>query len=407
MTCHCAEYLRDRPCPTALVCLGCMGRNNCSQPHVSKPLIRAFRYPLRPTRAQEIVLTAWLGQCCDLYNAALQERRDAWKKQRASITHYDQTKSLTEWRRSDADGAAGSVHVQRSALSRVESVFKAFFRRCKSGEKPGFPRFKSKRRYDSFSVPGGEIKLSGARLTLPKLNDLKVHMYRPLQGKVLYVTVRRETDGKWSVSFACDIGAAPPLVSPKTVVGIDVGLKSLAVTSDGEVFDNLRAAERGATKLARAQRIQARRKKGSRSRERARIAVARAHRHVSNQRLDHARKTAAALVSRYDVIAHEDLRIADMSRGLFSKGINDAGWGVLLHAIVCKAESAGKHVVAVDPKHTSQACSRCGVLVPKDLSVRVHDCPHCGLRIDRDHNAAINIQALGRSAVPEPPARAA
>jgi putative transposase len=370
-------------------------------------MIRTFRYPLRPTAAQEAVLLGWLGQCCDLYNAALQERRDAWRKQRASVSYNAQTKGLTEWRRSDPAGAAVPVEVQRSAIARVDKAFKAFFRRCKAEQSPGFPRFRSKRRYDSFSTPGDKVRLDGSLVSLPKLTGLKVHLYRPLRGTVLQVTVRREAGGKWSVSFACDLGAAPPLVAPDRVVGIDLGLKSLVVTSEGEVFENLRAAERGAAKLARAQRVLARRKRGSRSRERARVAVARAHKHVANQRLDHARKTAASLVDRYDVIAHEDLRVADLSRGLFSKGINDAGWGVLLHCIASKAESAGKRVVAVDPRGTSQRCSGCGAVVPKDLRTRVHDCPHCGLSMDRDHNAAVNIQALGRSAVPEPLNRAA
>jgi putative transposase len=370
-------------------------------------VIRTYRYPLRPTVAQESVLLGWLGQCCDLYNAALQERRDAWKKQRVSIGKYDQFKRLAEWRQSDLDARAVPSEVQRSALARVGKAFDAFFRRCKAGEKPGYPRFRSKRRYDSFAVPGEKTRLAGDRLTLPKLANLKVHLYRPLRGTPLQVTVRREAGGKWSVSFACEIGAAPPLVAPDRVVGIDLGLKSLVVTSEGEVFENLRATERGAAKLARAQRVLARRKRGSRSRERARVAVARAHHRVANQRLDHARKTAASLVGRYDVVAHEDLRVADMSRGLFAKGINDAGWGLLLHCIASKAESAGKRVVAVDPRGTSQRCSACGAVVPKDLRTRVHDCPRCGLVIDRDHNAAVNIRALGRSAVTHPPALAA
>ena len=364
-------------------------------------MIRAFRYPLRPSAAQETVLLVWLGQCCDLYNAALQERRDAWKKQRVSVGYNAQTKSLTEWRRSDPDGAAVPVDVQRTALRRVDFAFMAFFRRCKAGRLPGFPRFKSRRRYDSFSVPGTWSKMDGPRLTLPKLANVKVHLYRPLRGKILQATVRREAGGKWSVSFACDLGAAPPLVSPETVVGIDVGLKTLAVTSDGGVIENPRHAAVGAAKLARAQRVAARRKRGSRSKERARIQVAKAHARIRNQRLDYARKTAAALVSRYDVVAHEDLNIAGMTRSMLGGSINNAGWGILLRCIALKAESAGKHVVAVDPRHTSQTCSRCGALVPKDLGVRVHDCPHCGLRIDRDWNAAINICALGRSAVSE------
>lgn len=309
-------------------------------------MIRTFRYPLHPTVAQEAVLLSWLGQCCDLYNAALQERRDAWRKQHVNVGHYDQYKSLTEWRGSDPGARAVPAWVQRSPLDRVDLAFKSFFRRCKAGQTPGYPRFRSKKRYDSFTVP--DAKVVGNRVSLPKLPSIRFNQYRPLQGRILTVTVRRDSVGSWWVSFTCDLGAAPPKVEPVSVVGIDVGLKSLAVTSDGEVIENQRYSAVSAEKLARAQRILARRKRGSRSRERARVQVAKAHRHVQNQRLDCARKVAVSLVSKYDVIAHEDLQIRAMSRGLFAKGIHDAGWGVLLHCISCKAESAGKHVVAVD-----------------------------------------------------------
>jgi putative transposase len=301
----------------------------------------------------------------------------------------------------DPDGAAVPAWVQRSALRRVDLAFKAFFRRCKAGQTPGFPRFRSKRRYDSFDMP--EARVAGKTVAIPKIGPVKFHQYRPLRGTVLRVTIRREGEAWW-VCFACDLGSAPEKAAPVSIVGIDVGLKSLAVTSDGDVVDNPRHAAKAAARLARAQRIVARRKRGSKSRKRAVALVARHHAHVKNQRLDHARKTAAWLVSRYDVIAHEDLNIAGLGRSALSGHIQNAGWGILLHAIACKAEEAGKHVVAVDPRHTSQTCSGCGVLVPKDLSVRVHDCPHCGLRMDRDHNAAVNICALGRSAVPWPDA---
>lgn len=369
-------------------------------------LIRTFRYPLRPTAAQEATLDAWRRQCCDLYNAALQERRDAWRKQRVSRNYYHQQSGLTEWRQSDPDGAAVPVWVQRSALRRVDLAFKAFFRRVKAGQTPGFPRFKSKKRYSSFSIDGNldAIRVDGSRVALPKIGPVKFHQYRPLRGRVLRVTVRCDATGKWWIAFTCDLGAAPEKVAPVSIVGIDVGLKSLAVTSDGAVVDNPRHAAKAAAKLARAQRVAARRRRGSKSKRRAAIAVAKCYARVKNQRLDHARKAAAWLVSRYDVIAYEDLNIAGLGRSALSGHIQNAGWGILLHAIACKAESAGKHVVAVDPRHTSQTCSGCGVLVPKDLSVRVHDCPHCGLRMDRDHNAARNVMALGRSAVPWPEA---
>lgn len=351
-----------------------------------------------------MTLLHWLEQCCDLYNAALQERRDAWNKQRVAVSRIDQQKGLAEWRRSDPDGAAVSSDVQRSALARVEKTFKAFFERVQTGKTPGFPRFRSKSRYGSFSVPGTHVHLEGDRVLLPKLPGIKVHLYRPLRGRPLQVSVRRCADRRWFISFACDIGEAPPKVAPESIVGIDLGLKSLVFTSDGEAVKNPRHALHGAERLARAQRVLARRKRGSKSRERARVQVARAHAHVRNQRLDHARKVAASLVSRYDVISHEDLNVFGLARSALASSVNRAGWGILLHCIACKAEEAGKHVVAVDPRGTSQRCSGCGETVQKALSERAHDCPHCGLRMNRDHNAAVNICALGRSAVPWPEA---
>jgi putative transposase len=355
------------------------------------------------------VLLGWLSACCDLYNGALQERKTAYARDKTSIGYNAQCESLTDWRDEAPEAAAVPAWVQRSPLKRVDLAFKAFFRRVKAGEKPGYPRWRSKRRYDSFTVPaqGRVVRVDNNRVSLPKLPGLRFHQYRPLKGRILTATVRRDPCGKWWVSFACDLGAAPAKVVPVSMVGIDVGLKSLAVTSDWEVIDNPRHAATAAAKLARAQRILARRKRGSRSRERARVQVARCHRRVANQRLDTARKVAVDVVGRYDVIAHEDLAITRMVHGNLARSIHDAGWGVLLHAIACKAESAGKHVVAVDPRGTSQRCSGCGGLVPKDLATRTHDCSMCGLLMDRDHNAAVNICALGRSAVTQPLARAA
>lgn len=361
---------------------------------------RTFKYPLHPTKAQEEVLEGWLRQCCDLFNAALQERRDAWRKQRRSVSYNAQTAGLAEWRQADPEGAAVPSDVQRSALRRVDDAFKDFFRRVKSKRGGGFPRFRPYQRYDSFEVPAMHVRLEGSRVKLPKLPDVKVNLYRPLQGRMLSATVRREPTGKWFVCFDCDLGAAPEKMDPQSIIGIDLGLKALAVTSDGEVFENPKHAERSAEKLARAQRMLSRRKRGSRGRVRAKAAVARAHVRVKNQRLDHARKLAANLVSRFDVIAYEDLDIRALSRGILAGAIMKAGWGLLLRAIDCKAESAGKWTLKVDPRGTSQRCSGCGATVPKDLDDRLHECPRCGLVIDRDHNAALNICSLGRSEVP-------
>ena len=362
-------------------------------------MTRTFRYPLQPTKIQEAILDRWLLTCQRFYNSALEERREAYRRQRVSITRYDQQKELTKLRRDAAEYRDIPVTVMRSPLRRLERAFQGFFQRVKTGKTPGYPRFKSRDRYDSFSVGRVAIDLAAKRIRIPKLGDVKVHLYRPLGGEVLDIILHRSAKG-WYACVACDVGEAPPKVAvrPGKVVGIDVGLTKLATLSDGGVVENPRYFREAEEQLARRQRILARRKRDSRSRRRAKRLVARSHEHIKNQRLDYARKVAKQLVNDYDLIVHEDLQIARMVRGNLAKSIHDAAWGVLLRCIACKAEEAGKHVIAVDPRGTSQRCSMCGTVVSKDLSIRVHACPSCGYTADRDLNAARNILALGLSA---------
>ena len=316
---------------------------------------------------------------------------------RRSVTRFDQTAQLTELRAADLTWSAVPVEVQRSALRRVDLAFQAFFRRCKSGETPGFPRFRSQRRYDSFSV--GPAKVKKDRVHVPKLGHIKFNLHRPIEGTIKNTILKRDAAGKWWITFQCDLGEAPPKVLIRTTVGIDVGLTSLATLSTGVSIHNPRYFEAGQELLKKRQRDLARKKKGSKNRERARVLVAKAHAHVHHQRLNHAREEAKKLVEQFDLISFEDLNIKGLASGMLAKSVHDASWGLFRHAVACKAECAGKTIGSVDPRGTSQRCSRCGALVRKTLADRVHRCPHCELVLDRDHNAAINIDALGRSAL--------
>ena len=371
---------------------------------------RTFRYPLRPNQAQEAELESWRVACQRLYNGALEHRIGAWRWVKAAkargvpkeglprpVGYMSQTAELTVLRAADPDWAAIPVTIARSSLLRLDKAFKAFFRRVKAGEKPGFPRFRARDRYDSFGI--GRVAVSGDRVHVPKLGPVRFHQYRPLRGKVLDVTIRSEA-GKWFVCFACDLGDAPAKVAvrPAAMVGIDMGLTTLVTVSDGTEVPNPRFGKDAAALLARRQRALASKRRGSQSRRRAKLLVGKAHALIQNQRKDHARKLAVFFCKKYDLIAHEDLNIRGMVHGNLARSIHDAAWGVFIHALTCKAEEAGKWVVPVDPRGTSQRCSACGTVVPKDLSVRVHDCPACGLRLGRDLNAAINVLALGRNA---------
>lgn len=356
---------------------------------------RSFKYRLHPNVSQARVLDDWRRQCCALYNAALEQRITHWRQARKSVTRFDQTAQLTELRAADPMFAVVPVEVQRSALRRIDLAYQAFFRRCKTGETPGFPRFRSHRRYDSFAL--GAVKLKKNRVHVPRLGHVKLKLHRPIEGTIKNAIVKRDSAGKWWIVLQCDIGDAPPKVLIRTTVGIDVGLTTLAMLSTGEKIENPRYFQQGQALLKRRQQDLARKQRGSKNRERARILVAKAHTHVHYQRVELVRREAKAIVDRFDLISLEKLNNRGLAAGMFAKSVMDASWGLLRQAIACKAESAGKTIRLVDPRRTSQRCSRCGEIVPKTIADRVHHCPHCELVLDRDHNAAINIDVLGRS----------
>jgi putative transposase len=380
-------------------------------------VVRTFRYPLHPTKAQEAILESWLRACCALYNAALEHRQGAWhyeKVQRQAAedlgverrpgkmpSRYDQFVELTTVRASDTVIDSVPVTVLRSALGRLDEAMKSFFRRCKSREKPGYPRFRSRHRYDSFGVGRVAIDIDGKRgeVRVPKLGPVRFKAYRPLKGAVRDVTIKRTAKG-WQVAIVCDLGAAPEKqAAVRNRVGIDLGLTSFAALSDGTLVENPRHYRRAEERLVTEQQVLSRKRRGSKSRHKQRNVVARAHEHVRNQRLDFHRKLAVLLFARYDLVAYEDLNVRGMVRGRMAKSIHDAGWAQFIRCLQAKAEEAGRWAVPVDPRGTSQRCSACGCTVSKDLSVRVHACP-CGYVEDRDVNAAKNVLALGRSAVP-------
>lgn len=358
-------------------------------------MIRAFRYPLRLNQQEAAGLDEIRLACQRLYNAALEQRKDAYRKQKKSISRIDQQKQLTELRKFDPeDYGSKSLLILRSPLFRLERAYKAFFRRIKQGQKPGFPRFKSKDRYDSFSFPNPVIENN--LLTIPKFSRVKLHLYRPLKGKPLEAHIRKTAKG-WEASIVCDLGKTSPKVEIKTSTGIDVGLNSFATFSDGSEVENPQFYRKSEALLAyRQQKLAHKKDKKSNSRKRAKLLVSKIHQRIRNQRLDFARKLAKEVINKYDLIAIEDLNIKNMVQNHnFSKSVNDAAWAIFAACLNFKAEEAGKTIVAVDPRGTSQICSRCGKVVKKALSEREHNCPYCGLSMGRDHNAAINILVRG------------
>ena len=365
---------------------------------------KTFTYKLQPTPQQERALDDVRWRCRTLDNTALEQRITAWQRCHVSVSRYQQEAELKAIRAELPEYAAMHSHVLQDVLARLDKTDQAFFRRVKAGQTPGFPRFKGRDRFHSFAFKeyGNGARLDHGVLVLSKIGRIAVRWSRPLAGTPKTVTVSREADG-WYVAISCADVPVQPLPLTGEATGIDLGLERFATLANGSQIANPRIFRVAEMRLARAQRRVSRRKRGSQRRRKAVQLLAKAHQTVRRQRADFHHKTALALVRQYDTIYHEDLQTANMVRNHhLAKSIADAGWSAFLGILSFKAAEAGKTVVAVPPADTAQACSGCGVLVHKALSVRWHACPDCGTSLHQDHNAALNILRVGQSAGGQP-----
>jgi len=351
---------------------------------------KTFKFRLYPNRQQRERLSATLDVCRELYNAGLRERIEAWKC-RTPVRVFDQINQLPDIKAIRPDVAAVFSQVLQDTLRRLDKTYQAFFGRVQRGQKAGFPRFKGCNRYDSFTYPQSGFAL-GAKLQLSKIGNIKIKQHRDIEGQIKTLTVRREA-GCW---YACFSVEYQPTRLPHNSysIGIDVGLEAFATLSNGKRIENHRYYKAAQAKLRRAQRKVARRQnKKSQRRGKAILLLQKVHRHVANQRKDFQHKWSYRLVQNFGMIAVEDLNIKGLSAGILAKAVHDVGWSSFLNMLAYKAENAGRQVVKVDPKNTSQECPNCHALEKKSLMERVHRCL-CGLTIGRDHAAALVI--LGR-----------
>src|SRR5258707_2996032 len=323
---------------------------------MQQPTVRkTFKYKLQPTAEQEGTLAFVVRRCRELYNAGLQERRDAWQKCGVSITAGSHSAQLPEIK--DVRPEYRDIHSQvlQDVLTRLDQAFQAFFRRVKTGETPGYPRFHGANRYTSFTYKqfGNGATLDNGYLVLSKIGRLAMRWSRPLEGTPKTVTISREADG-WYVSFSCAEVPIKPLPLTGQETSIDLGLESFATLADSSPIANPRIFRVAELNLKRAQRRISRRQKGSHRRRKAVHLLAKAHQRVRRARADFHHKTALALVHRYDTIYHEALQTANMVRNHhLAKSISDAGWGQFCAILAAQAAYAGKPAVAVPPAFTS------------------------------------------------------
>ena len=367
---------------------------------------RNYAYRLYPNRRQAQLSDRVLEIHRQLYNAALQERRDAWRMCRVSLNYCAQANQLKAIRQFDQDSAWLNYSSIQQTLRRLDKAFAAFFRRIRAGDQPGYPRFKSKRRFNSVQYRWGDgIRLKANRLHIQNVGTVKVKWHRPLPENATIKCAYLKRDGAhWYAIIALELPDATSAPHPGPAVGLDVGLYSMVALSDGTVIENPRHFHIAETKLADAQRILSRRVKFSGHWHKQAALVASLHRKIANQRRDFAHKLSRRLAATYALIGVEDLNIMALARSPLAKSVHDAGWSQLLSLLAYKVENTGSQLVAVDPRHTSQRCSECGAHVQKELSIRVHVCSDCGLTLDRDVNAARNILAL--ALLPAPVAQA-
>ena len=364
-------------------------------------MAKVFRYRLKPTRAQIANLNSSLELCRWVYNETLAMRKNAYEQEERSISYFETKRMLPIWKQDKPELKEVHSQVLQDVVLRVNLAFKAFFRRVQSGEEdPGYPRFKGRDRYDSISYPQSGFSINGNKLWLSKIGEIKFWLHRPIEGYVKRLTIRRSATKKWYVSFLVEESINHPLGPSEKVVGIDMGILNFAVLSDGEFVENPKFLLADEERLKAAQSKRDKLPKGSTERRKASKAVSHLYERVANRRENFAQQLSREWVNRYGTICFEDLNITKMVRNHnLAKNILDAAWNKLVQYTSYKAEGAGRRVVQVNPANTSQICSSCGLIVKKDLSVRIHDCPYCGLSIDRDLNASRNILRLGLQSV--------
>ena len=357
---------------------------------------RTYKFRLYPNKAQTELLTKHFGCTRFVYNYFLNQRIEQYNLIKKSDNFYAQSKALTELKKQEETAWLNEVNAQslQYSLRCLDTSYTNFFKK-----RTKFPTFKTKRSKNSFTIPQYAY-VAGNRLFIRKFKEgIKCCVHHEVKGEVGKVTITKTPSGKYFASISTEEEYVTPIEKSGQSVGIDLGIKSFLVTSEGEVFENNRYTKKYEHRLAKAQRHLSRKKKGSRGFENQRLKVARLHEKISNRRADYLHKCSISLIRRYDTICIEDLNVKGMMKNhCLAKSISDASWGMFIALLTYKAEWNDKTVVKIDRFFpSSQTCHSCGYIhkQTKDLSVRDWECPSCHAHHDRDVNAAINILRVG------------
>lgn len=366
-------------------------------------LQKSFKFRLLPTKKQARFLQSQLNECRWLYNQLLEQRKLAYEELDLTLSKYQQMMFLPELKIDRPTLETVHSQVLQNIVDRLDKGFQSFFRRCKSGEKPGFPRFRGYDRYDSFCYPQSGFGIVGKCLKLSKIGSIRIKMHREILGKIKTCTIRKDASGHWDASLSCE-HEAEPLIRNELAVGIDVGIERFATFSDGTIIDNPRFFKKEEKALAKAQQKLSKAEKGTLERIERKRVVAKIHQRIRNRRNNFCHQESRKIIDKYQFICVEDLNIQKMVQGSrLAKSITDASWNQFCQFLSYKAEEAGRKLGLVNPAYTTQTCSQCKHVEPKKLTEREHLCSQCGYKANRDFNASQNILALGLDGLGEIP----
>lgn len=357
---------------------------------------KTLKYRLFPTKKEKHLLQQQLDQCRWLYNHFLEERKNSWEKEKKGITYFQQCNSLPKLKEQYPFLNEVYSQVLQNVADRIDKAFQNFFRRVKQKQEPGHPRFKGFDRYDSltYKQAGFGWKIDNDHLELSKIGSIKIKLHRPIVGTLKTCTIRKKAD-KW---YACISVEYESKLLPKSnrAIGIDVGIENFATFSTKEKIENPHFFKSEEKALAKAQRKLSKQLKDTPKRQKVKKIVGRIHERISNKRHNFIHQETRKIVNHFGIICVEKLNTRGMMKNHFlAKSIADASWNQFAQVLFYKAEEAGRKIVAIDPRNTSQICSQCGTIIKKKLSTRWHKCPICGIHLHRDLNASRNILRLG------------
>ena len=362
-------------------------------------VFKVFQYRMMPTSEQSAILNGLLKQSCDLYNMMLGMRIEGHHRGH-NVSFYEQSKELTHLRRHNDEYGAVWRKFHQGVIKRLDYAYRAFFRGVKEKKKIGFPKYQSIRKWKSLSIPCALVYRQGM-VKIKGIGDIPLRKGRNIEGEIKNATIKKDVFG-WRISITAEADSKVISEAKFDAVGLDMGVRDFITDNLGEKIANPQFLKKSLKHLRISQRAFARKTKGSRRWYKCKRRVAQTHFKVAERRRGYHYKVINDLLKKYDTIVLEDLKIRNMVKNhCLARAISDIGWSGFVTRLSCKAAEVGRKVIKVSPHNTSQMCSSCGEITPKKLSERTHKCEGCGLVLDRDHNAAINI--LHRAGISPPP----